>query len=222
MADPFKHVSPGATLEIPARTWNDLVDLARAWKAGRLARPSPRGGDEPNPYCEVLVRNDTGGDLPRGSILRITDVLVSPVDLEYDAQRLPTFSANVPTSTGDAVLVTLEAIPEDAFGRAVLSGHAVCDVEVQDSAHLYAIPRVSDSTKLDTAASGSIRILWREAGSSGTKRACVLLGCTIPPFERVELEVLTDVTAAATCNEDGTITIDLTKTYETRTFFVAP
>jgi microcystin-dependent protein len=57
----------------------------------------------------------------------------------------------------------------------VIDGIAVVDVNVQASGQAFAVPAAT-ADHLDTAAAGPIRILWREPGSSGIRRAVVQIG----------------------------------------------
>lgn len=177
MADPFKHVSPGDSLSIPADTWNHVLDSARAFRSA----PGRTGGRQvPSslfPALTVLMRNDTGSDRGVGSVLKLGESLV-----EVDSNNAgivnarPAFEGLEPDSTDNAIGISLDAIPEDAVGRCVVAGVVVVDVNVQDDGHEFAVPVVGNADHLDTAASGSIRILWREAGSSGIRKAIVQMG----------------------------------------------
>lgn len=177
MSDPFKHVAAGQKLVIPAATWNHVLDSARSFRSRRLG-PSggiPHGVDGYPASDVVLIKNVTGSTRPAGSVLRITGIINSPVDVPFETRALPVFTGDTPTGPSDAVAVTLVPIAADAIGAAVVDGIAVVDVNVQASGQAFAVPAVT-ADHLDTAAEGPIRILWRESGSSGIRKSVCQIG----------------------------------------------
>ena len=64
--------------------------------------------------------------------------------------------------------------------RSIISGIAVCQVNVNADTDTWADVRDSDNSQLDTSNSGSAQILWRESCSSGTKWAIVRIGNPTP------------------------------------------
>jgi hypothetical protein len=91
VSDPFKHVAAGQKLTIPAATWNHVLDSTRAFRSRRLG---PSGGishglDGYAASDVVLIKNATGSTRPAGSVLRITGIINSPVDVPFETRRLP-------------------------------------------------------------------------------------------------------------------------------------
>lgn len=182
MADTFDKVRDGQPLEIAAATWNALLEAGE----DHSRRKVPGGGgpalDGPlNPAVRVLVKNATGAALAVGSVVALGTPVVSPADYRREAAATPLFPGTVPAATTDAFAVLAEPLGIEEIGRAVLMGVASCNVNVVGATDTYATPKASDSTQLDSAATGPARILWREAGSSGTKKALVLLEGYSPP-----------------------------------------
>lgn len=172
----FTKVNAGDGLSIPAAVWNAVQDSARDY----LAR---RGGETASgsllssifPSVTVLVRNGTGSTLAGPGVLALGDPVISAVDEPQTVQQQPGFEGGVPAAATDAFAVMVEAVESDGFGRGVVSGVAVCDIDVTDAAHEYAAPTPGDETQLTSAASGPARIVWKESGT-GTKRAVVIVG----------------------------------------------
>lgn len=176
MKDTFQKVAPNQPLQIAARTWNGLLEAGQDFARRKLGvEGAPLGGDPLNPAVRVLVRNDTGGDLAAGSILALGTPIISAADYPREVSRQPLFPGDLAAATTDAFAVTLAPIEQNDIGRAVIMGLVSCSVDVTDSTHTYATPKVGDSDKLASASTGPARILWRGSGSSGTKKALCLI-----------------------------------------------
>jgi len=178
MADPLQDVSPGQPLEIQAASVN-------AWNAMARRRADDGGAQRINdpitPSLEVIIRNDTGSNMPARSVLRITNWVVTPVTFPFEVAARPTFSADTPDNATNLIVILRDAIPAGQLGRAILSGHAVVDVKVNSSVHVYARPIAGDNTKLESATSGSIRVInWETSGATRRASVCIqdLLGAT--------------------------------------------
>lgn len=172
----FSKVTTGDPLNISAGAWNTMTDAARDY----LSR---RGGASSSgplfssivPSVTVIVRNDTGADLDYPGVLALGDPVISAVDAPQDLQQTPGFAGDTPAATTDAFALILEPLADGEYGRGVVAGVAVCDIDVSDTGHLFARPKVGDVTQLESAASGPARIVSIESGT-GTKRAVVLMG----------------------------------------------
>lgn len=180
--DPLRPVAVGEAL-------SDRIESAGQWNAMlgplRRLREGGRGGGEPDPrgltpQLEVLVKNDSGGNLDRGAIVRPVGVEVSPLDHPYPFNRRPAITVDTPAAASDQPFVLLEAIPDGEFGRAAVAGVVAATVNVTTTGGEYAVPISGDSSKFATGIVGPGRILWREAGSSGDKAAAVLLADSAP------------------------------------------
>lgn len=178
MADPLQHVAPGDPPPNRAVTYNLLFDAAKAHRDRKQLRAGQDGARRPlaNAALEVWVRNDTGGTLAIRSVAALGTPVISAVDYPIGVQREPVFPGTAPADSSDVFAVLIEPIEDGKLGRAVVMGLAVCDVVVNDAGHEYAEPAASTTATLASAATGPARIVWRESGSSGTKRAVVLLG----------------------------------------------
>lgn len=167
-------VQAGQPFRPSASGWNAVADFVRHRQGGTTGGGDPRAGDV-HPTLTVLVRNDTGGTLPARSVLAPGDPVVSAVALPHQVQAEPYFAAAAPASAAACVAVTLEPIGKGLVGRAVITGVAVAEVSVSDAGHGFAVPSAGVTARLASAATGPIRIIWKETGT-GNKRAVVVLG----------------------------------------------
>lgn len=177
MADTFDKVTSNTPRVIPARTWNALLEAGQDFQRRKLAGGGggPMRNDPLNPAVRVLVRNDTGSDLDPGAVVALGTPIVSAADYPRAVAQSPLFPGTVPAAVTDAFAVLLDPLADEEIGRAVIMGVATCSVNVAGATDTYATPKAGDETQLESAATGPARILWREAGSSGTKKALVQL-----------------------------------------------
>jgi len=159
----MKKVRTGDPLIIPAGTYNNFIDAARDFQQRQqnaVQVPQMAAGSE-----TILVRNDSGSDLPRFSVLGIDGILFEPaVDLE-------------PTQDNhkSKFVILAEPIRSTALGRAYITGMCCVQVNVSDESHNFADVAEGQSGYLQTDTAGSAIILWKESGT-GIKWALVKLG----------------------------------------------
>lgn len=185
MTDPFKKVSPGSALEIPADTWNFLLSSAQVYQRQKIGT----GSDTPltfpiNPANTCLVQNMTGAALPAGAVLAYGTPLITPAVSRFEAQKRPAFEGSAPT-TNESFMVTWDALasdPPNDIGRAIVSGLAVVQVFVIDESHRRARPIPGNTSTLESTGGGGVPIVWRESGT-GVKWAFILLDHSVDNFE---------------------------------------
>lgn len=177
-ADPLAPVSPGDPIPDRAVTWNPILASARAFRAnkrrgqgGNSTHPRP-----PVPAHVVTVHNNSGGDLDIFSVVELTDTIESLTDDYLILSTRPAFDAIAPTGADIPFGVLLDPIADGALGRCVVGGCTVAKVDIADPGHEYAVPATGNSANLVSAAVGPVRIVAREAGTSGVKYAAVLIG----------------------------------------------
>jgi len=174
MGDPFRKAISGEPLRIPAQTWNAMLEVAQAHRdrqehLGREARPRGTGGI-------VLVKNATGADVGRFSVLGVEGVVITPTDNEAEFLGRTALTGVAPTTDHRGrFVVLLEPLRAARLGRAVVTGPTPVQIDVTDEDHGWADVKDGDATQLASAHTGSARILWKESGT-GTKWAVVLLG----------------------------------------------
>lgn len=172
MAD-LQKVASGDPLEIPADTWNAVLDATRDFQARRNdQRQGQRSGQSRDNI--ILVANSGGSDLPQFAAVALTSVVLSPDDSLPEFLRGPIWSvvltADLDSSFDDPTLgvmpmaICLEPIPVGGVGRAQAVGIVPCTVNITDETH--ARVRLSrDSDYASSAFDGTAQILWKEAGT---------------------------------------------------------
>jgi len=183
-ADAFKKVKGNDPLVIPAGAYNAFIDAAMDLANRRLnaTRGNPgRGG-----AVGVLISNQTGGDLDAFSVVGLGTPIFQP-NVE-DAEVTETFKQQAgfngvipadPTHVGKFAVLR-EPIPSGAIGQAMIAGVTAARVNFTDADHGYAEVADGVSAYLASGATGSAKVLWKEAGT-GTLWAIVLLGVGGPP-----------------------------------------
>jgi hypothetical protein len=178
--DALKKVRSGQELAIPARAYNAFVDAALAHREGGSSlrsRPPHGRASRADHAATILVRNDSGGDIPRFGVLGLDGPIIEPGDNLASFQNQPAFSGSTPaagTHEGRFALVQ-QPLASGAIGPAIVDGLSVARVNVADASHTYADIADGDATQLLSSAAGSARILWAAPGT-GTQWALVSLG----------------------------------------------
>jgi len=159
-------VAPGDDFAFPAEAFNAIVDLKAAADrrrldrgGGAIAQPSPRG-------IVVRVKNETGSDRARFSVLGIYAPLWTPTENETDFLSGQTPLRGVTPAAGGPFVVLLEPIAAGEIGRAMILGVTAVKLDVQAESHVWADLIPSDCSMLRTGPSGAARVLWKESGTS--------------------------------------------------------
>jgi hypothetical protein len=172
----FPHsVGPGDPIPTDAATWNAILGAAHAHRRGD--RPQPGGGGLSfGGVVEAFALNSTGAALAPNRPAAVT--AAGGIDVTGDGgppwQRTPVVTLGVPGASADFIVVTLEAIPAGQIGRVAVAGAVLCNLKVNNAGHGYAAP-TTNTTALESAATGPIRVLHKGTGSS-TRRCLVYLG----------------------------------------------
>ena len=143
--DPLSLVNRGDPLDISA-------DKANAWtEAARWVRKHKNdGGARPHldpivPSVIVIVRNDTGADLPARSVVRVDDWVVNPVSFPFEAAARPVLKGNTPNATTNCVAILRDAIPDGEWP-------AWSEAMQQERAEVIALMRRRDQHQADAIA----------------------------------------------------------------------
>ena len=164
--DPLRKVKPGDAFAISAKAYNAFVDAARAAKG--VPDADVRGGraDRRDPLT-VLIRNESGEDLPQGGVLGLDRPLIDPDDNEREFQSRVTF-VGAAIAEGDdyagRFAIACEPIPQDTIGRAIIHGTTPALVIVDDEDHGHA-DTLPGEDKLHSTFTGAARILWKQPGT---------------------------------------------------------
>ncbi len=143
----------------------------------RIAIPQQTGGElaglEPAPNT-VWVKNVTGQDAPRFFVLSVSGVVIDPFDSathELEFSRRPVLKGQL-ANNGNAFVICLEPIKNNAIGRAAACGVVACKVNVQNPADKYATP--SGNGFLNSTSCGPVHLLW--VGLTGPTGATATTG----------------------------------------------
>jgi hypothetical protein len=184
MGDNLKKVSKGDKLRIPAAAYNSFIDTARDFQARQRGISStPQAGTRSSGI--VLVRNDSGDDLSRYTVLGIDSPIIDPED-SLDGFKNRVAVVGVTPTEDDHVgkfVVLLEPLKSGAIGMAY--GAGICPVKVdvpdEDVEYPYADIVDGETANLEAKHYGAAAILWR-AGSTGVQWALVRLGPPMPTY----------------------------------------
>lgn len=177
---PLKKISPGPMTDFPAGTWNTIVDVVSALQRERARGSTDTERDLPRASGIIQVKNASGGDLPAFGILGIDAPVYTPTDSVNMFALKTALRGITPTSSHvSKFVVAMGPIGSNAAGDCVLSGFAICKIDVTDASHTRADVKASDNTKLASGSVGAAQIVWRETGT-GTKWAIIRLGGEVP------------------------------------------
>jgi hypothetical protein len=172
MGGPFRKVQSGEPLQIPAEAWNALMDLSQAHRNQRHNQQNHTEGTLRQTTL-AKVRNHTGVDLDRFSIMALGNPILSPDDNLNEFQRQSTFQGLLPSAnTGSRFGVLLEPLKPNMIGTAVVSGCVIVRVSVDGQIYDCVEPVPGQPSFLRNVPHGPASILWME--STGTIRWAVI------------------------------------------------
>ncbi|MFQ3669541.1 MAG: hypothetical protein SNJ61_11730, partial [Fimbriimonadaceae bacterium] len=175
--DPFKPVTPGQRLEIPAAAYNAFLEAARKTR-GRFHETDRDEAELFRQTGIVKVKNASGEDLGRFAVVALNAPIITPGDNLQEFQSKVTFECVKPTDPAkrERFAVLLEPLAAGTVGRGVVAGVTPVRLRV-DSAQLYDYAAVEpDQTGwLRNVPHGSARVLWVEPGGSSERWAVVRL-----------------------------------------------
>jgi hypothetical protein len=216
MSDPFRKVSSGQPMRIPARAYNAFIDAAMDLQQRRMSGSG--SADERNivPVL-VLVQNDSGGDCQEGDVLGIDKALIDPTQCDPQTVQfvhLPAYSGITPADPDHLgmFIITAEPIPDGKIGRGFISGVVPAWIDVQDTNDNYAEINDGDSNALKSGASGSAYILWLAGSGTGEQWAIVQLGVRVPPLFKAQSDSDGDTVDVLPIDTDGNTVGDTNST----------
>ena len=172
--DKFAKTQPGRPLEIPAPTWNAMVDAARA----HAQHQHDQETDSDIPFRQgdiVKVRNQTGKDLSQFEVLGLTDPIIDPSVKLREFKNQVALKGITPTDDhAGQFLILLDPLRDNRIGRGWVSGVCPARINVEEDWHEYADVSDGSTSELKTKPAGAAQIIWREPGL-GLKWAVVRL-----------------------------------------------
>ena len=159
---------------ISARAWNRAQDAADI-VLGERARFGADGQSAiERPSNIILIRNDSGVDVPWLGVLNIGGPVISPIGGTLDGTnaasdrarqfvRQPVMTGITPNALFNFTrfAICMEPIASGSIGRAAVSGVFACLVRMTSGSHNYARPRPGDVTQLESAECGPVSLLWK-------------------------------------------------------------
>ncbi len=169
-------LTPGQPISFPAAEWNRHVEASDAYHRTRSLEEPGSPISQRRESNVVNTKNSSGADRRKGEIL------------EFTGSPLTDFSDGLIWLIGDEPQLTngfgvlLAAAPDGKFEECQVSGVCTALVNVTDVDHKFA--QVSASTYvLQSAASGPVRILYKDSGT-GEKECAVLLDAPFVEIHR--------------------------------------
>lgn len=177
----YSNVQPGDPLDFPADLRNDLVEMLQHWRGARYNLQAGRPELLTN-LVRCKIKNSSGADRDRYSILGIDDALIEPSDDLAHLQNLPEplFDGKTPLVAdhlGKWALL-LEPIKAGKIGRAAIGGCLLAELNVPGGStypHPYA-DISNSSTVLTSNWYGAAEILAGPWTYSGKRWAYVRIG----------------------------------------------
>lgn len=172
MGDQFRKVQQGDPLRIPAEAWNALIDLSQHEKNNRH---NQQFKDEGSIRQTTLakVRNQTGFDLDRFSIVALGTPIITPEDNLTEFSRQVSFQGLVPSAdTGSRFGVLLEPLKNNLIGTVAIAGCVIARVSVGTFVYNAVETIAGQSGFLRSVPHGPASLVWIE--STGAIRWAVI------------------------------------------------
>jgi hypothetical protein len=172
----FSSVKAGDPLVISASEWRRIGAAVEAFERSRSSFASGPILEALEPDL-VMIRNDTGDDLPRFGVVGLGVALIDPDDSEAGFLASRALEGELATALhGSRLAVALAPIRDGAIGPAAASGVVPVRISVAgDSDHGAARLKIGEAGFLEAHPAGSAAVLWREGGT-GEQWAIVRLG----------------------------------------------
>lgn len=157
--------------KIPATTWNTLVDMANLYRRTQELGPGLNTRRNQISTDRIKLKNMSGGNLAKGSVLEIGDSLINDPTPTY-----PWFEGSSPAPDGTrGIAVTLYDALTSKLVECQVSGVCFAQVDINHVQHQWADVD-SGSTVLQSHWHGRAEILWRETATTGEQLCLVRLG----------------------------------------------
>jgi hypothetical protein len=184
-----KKVTPGQPFRPSARQWNEFVDAARTLQTDELNQAFDVDLPE-HSQTKILVKNESGSELPRFSILALGEPWKTPEEDLPQFKRQIVFRGVVPQTyechqPKHPYVILLEPLQPDGIGEAVLAGIVITQVNVIREIDPFAEVVEGNTTSLRSVPHGRTRILWKEPGTG--LKWCVVRISDRPRFAVFEL-----------------------------------
>ena len=159
----LRRVEPTDLLRIPAGDWNAAMQQVEAAHGqrhgtGRQSIDRDKDGDK------CLIRNETGMDLDRFSIVGLGAPIILPSANLQEFKRQVTFRGVVPTESHfGRFAILLSPCAAGAISEAAVAGVTWAWLQIDDPLDWCADVLPSSTDYLVTSPTGSAQVLWRES-----------------------------------------------------------
>ena len=172
--DKFAKQQVGAPLQIPAATWNAMIDAARA-HADQQHNQNVQSDHWFRSGDLIKVRNQSGEDIDRFGILALSSPIIDPADKLREFKNQVAVDGVLPEEEhAGQFCILLDPLKDGKIGRGWVSGVCPVQVNVEEDWHRYADLSPESTTELKSKPDGGAEILWCESGT-GSKWAVVRL-----------------------------------------------
>lgn len=148
---------------IRAETFNSLIDAARELQSNRHRIVTPASSQH-RAADTVLVRNESGRDVPRFGVLGIAAPIITPRANANEFANNVTLRGALPTIADHAgrFVVTLAPIAQGKIGPALIDGLGVGVVRIETEGDRFADVEDDNADTLVSGDSGGAELLWVE------------------------------------------------------------
>lgn len=160
-----KKVRPGERMQIPAATWNNMIDGMKAFKRSKFNKANAVNNhiiaDLIESNTPILVYNASDYDQTTSyRIMRLNGTVLDVAEAKLEANRRIAFNAYVPTDSTNPIAILQSPLEMGDIGRAITSGITVTRVKMADMSHEWANPVAGSTDYLVSNVDGQARILW--------------------------------------------------------------
>jgi hypothetical protein len=177
----LRKLAPGEKLPaVPRDSFNTIIESKTLQSERKFGAQTPQFIPAGNTI--VLVRNDSGSDVPRFGPLGIDEPIILPAENENRFAMEVALKCVTPSAGGSSeddnrgrFVICAEPIANGKIGRAFIAGVCACKLIDTSGDNQFAEIIDGDIEHLQLSSSGSCVVLWKDA-SSGGEWAIVRLG----------------------------------------------
>jgi len=177
MAD-LKKVKAGDPLKIPAPDYNAMIEAAKAHRRNQINFETE--ADRISNQSTVFpIRNNSGSDLDRFSILGIGEPVFDPEFHLNSFKNDIAFDGSTPDDDHVGKFAILQEPANDGkIANACYGGVSVVRIDITNKNHGFAEAKIGETGHLESGFVGSAQILWPKTPSEGITWAIVRLGAS--------------------------------------------
>ena len=188
----------GELFRVRAKTWNEILDAKDDVNRGKKRQRVQDLGAAPLSSDQILLLNDSGGNVAQGSVLQITDEPLTSYETQF-GKGFRWLTGDTPDidHTG-SLAVCLFDHPDGKYFPAQVTGVCPALVYINSTSHRHAILD-DNATTLDSSVIGPFRILNVPSGT-GSKMSLVALSGG-------RMECVGKADSAITSGSTGTVSV---------------